>query len=159
MQKYFKKENKKVDKTDLIEITGDRTELEPFVGQVLDCDVFLTNSTGYLGDKRLITEVRIPKTPYFIRHLWVKSINCPVETVPHGYQKIKLKVITYNDQTNGHTKYGVKIADDSIKAKRDPNANKMVIPKWKLEQLENDKMKAKPRAKSPFKKIKIIKKG
>jgi len=153
-QKYFKRENKRIDKHKLTEIDGNREELKPYVGQIINCEVFVTNSLGYQGDKRLLTEVRIPGTQYFVRHLWVKEYNLPVDKIQHGYQKVKLKVISYDDQVTGDKKYGVKIADEKIKAKR-PKA-KMVIPKWKLEQIENEKL-TKPKTKSPFGKIRKIK--
>jgi len=153
-QKYFKRENKQVNKQNLQEITGERTELEPYLGQTINCEVFVTNSTGYLGDKRLLTEIRIPKTNYYIKHLWVKEYNMPLNQVQHGYKKVDLKVIKYQDQITGHTKYGVKIAKElKQKVQKDPG---MVIPKWKQEQLENEKLKAKP-TKSPFGKIRKIK--
>ena len=160
-QKYYKKENLKVKKSGLQEIVGPRSELEPYVGETLECMVFVTNSLGYLGDKRLITEIRIPKTKLYIKHLWVKSVNCPIDQVPHGYQKIKLKVIQYTDQRSGDTKYGVKIADPKIKSQRNPETQKMVIPEWKREMLENEALKSankKPETKSPFKKIRIVRK-
>jgi len=155
-QKYHKRENKSVNRSKLKEIVGTRDELIPFLGEIINCEVFVTNSLGYQGDKRLLTEVRIPKTDFYIKHLWVKEYNLPVDKIQHGYQKVKLKVISYNDQVTGVMKYGVKIADEKIKAKR-PKA-KMVIPKWKREEEENEKLMTKPKTpKSPFGKIKKIK--
>jgi len=156
-QKYHKRENRSVNRSNLTEIVGKRDELIPFLGEIINCEVFVTNSLGYQGDKRLLTEVRIPKTNFYIRHLWVKEYNLPIDKIQHGYQKVKLKVISYDDQVTGDKKYGVKIADEKVKAKR-PKA-KMVIPKWKLEQIKNEKLtKSKtPKTKSPFGKIRKIK--
>ena len=157
-QKYFKRENKKVNKDHLQEITGNRNELEPLLGETLECEVFVTNSLGYLGDKRLLTEIRIPESNWFIKHLWVKEYNLPLDKVQHGYRKVKLKVISYKDQKSDDVKYGVKIADEKLKPKA--KEAKMVIPKWKLDQLENEKLiKRKPETKLPFKKIKIVRKA
>jgi len=155
-QKYFKRENKQVNKKNLTEIVGTRKELEPYLGQTINCEVFVTNSTGYLGEKRLLTEIRIPKTTFYIKHLWVKEYNLPIDQVQHGYRKVELKVIKYREQITGDTKYGVKIARElKKKVQKEPG---MIIPKWKLEQLENEQLKTKTaKPESPFGKIRKIK--
>jgi len=132
----MKRENRKIKKTNLKEITGARTELKEFLGEVLECECFVTNSVGFLGEKRLLTEVRIPQTNYYIKHLWVKEYNFPLSKVPHGYQKVELEVIKYTDKITQATKYGVKIP---AKNKRKPA--KIVKPKWKDEFIENEKLK------------------
>jgi len=163
-QNYWKKENKKINKKNLIEITGQRLELEPYKGKVLDCYVFVTNTTAYNGNKRLVTEVRIPDTNYYIKHLWVQEFNLPLDQVQHGYQDLKLKVIEYSNIETGDAKYGVKIAEKNKYKIKDA---KIVIPKWKQEMLEAEELKGpkiKPlgevkRPKNAFKKIKIVKKA
>ena len=160
-QNYWKKENKKINKKNLVEITGQRLELEPFKGKVLDCYVFVTNTTAYNGNKRLVTEVRIPETNYYINHLWVQEFNLPLDQVAHGYQDLKLKVIEYSNINTGDAKYGVQIAE---KNKYKIREEKIVIPKWKQEMLEAEELKGPKveplgKVKSPFKKIKIVKKG
>ena len=155
----MKRENKKVKKSNLVEITGNRIELEEFLGQTLECEVFVTNSLGYCDDKRLITEVRIPGTNYYVRHLWVKEWNVPLNKVPHGYTKLPLKVVDYWDSTTEEVKYGVKYAGEKL---RKPKEAKMVMPAWKKDQLEAEKLKKeseknKPKlAKSPFGKIRKV---
>jgi len=123
-QSYWKRENKSVKKDDLVEIVGTREELKPFLNTVIEAEVFVTNTTAYTGEKRLITEVRIPNTNFYIKHLWVKEYNLPLKEVSHGYQKLKLKVVKYTD-TDDNIKYGVKIANE----KKKPQAP-LIKPKW-----------------------------
>ena len=162
----MKRENKVVHKSNLIEITGSRIELEPYLGQTLECEVFVTNSLGYLGEKRLITEIRIPNTNFYVKHLWVKQYNLPINKVNHGYQKIKLKVINYKDVETGDVKYGVKYAGAKL---RKPAEAKMVIPKWKIDEIEAEELKAEAKSKIKvpkignsnrgYRKLRIVKKG
>ena len=158
-QKYYKKENQTINKDNLIEIIGNRTELEPYVGEVMKCPLFVTNSLGYNGNKRLLTEIRIPGTNYYIKHLWISEHNLPIDKIQHGYRKVDLKVIEYKNQITDDVKYGVKIAMELPFVQKE---EKMIIPKWKQEQKEDQLFKAmntKPKVKSPFKKIKIIRKA
>ncbi len=169
----MKRENKVVRKNNLIEITGNRLELEPYLGQTLECEVFVTNSLGYLGEKRLITEIRIPETNYYVKHLWIKHYNLPINKVNHGYQKMTLKVVDYWDAITGDVKYGVKYAGKKLKK---PAEAKMVIPQWKLDEIEAEELKAEIRnakgiaevaktlktsktAKNAYRKLRIVKKG
>ncbi len=133
-----KRENRKVNKGNLVEVTGNRTELESFLGQTLECEVFITNSLGYCNEKRLITEVRIPNTKYYIKHLWLKEWNVPLNKVKHGYGKLSLKVVDYWDSETGDVKYGVQYAGEAM---RQPKEAKMQIPAWKKEQLEMEALK------------------
>ena len=162
----MKRENKKVRKGHLTEITGNRLELEPYLGQTLECEVFVTNSLGYCDNKRLITEIRIPGTNYFVRHLWVKTWNLPLNKITHGYRTLPLKVIDYWDSVDESVKYGVKYAGEKL---RKPAEAKMVIPKWKQQDYENSQMlkeshaskkleEEKLKLKKPFGKIRKIKK-
>ena len=125
MQRYNKRENKTIKKTNLVEVVGSREELKPFLNKTLNCEVFVTNSLGYLGEKRLLTEIRIPETDFYIKHLWVKEYNLPIKNIPHGYRKINLKVIQYSDKITQEIKYGVRIANP----KKQPQ-NKMIKPRW-----------------------------
>lgn len=133
-QKYYKKENKKINKTDLIEITGARTELQPYLKSELNCSCFVTNTIGYQGEKRLVTEVKIPGTKFFIKHVWFKYEN--IGKLKHGYQKLRVKVTEYKDHITQETKYGLQYIGDKGKVFKN---NNLIIPKWKLEELENQK--------------------
>jgi len=128
-QKYWKKENLKIKKDKFTEINGNREELEPLLGEVIECNVFVTNTIKYNGLKRLITEVKIPGTNFYISHLWVQEYKVPLNKVFHGYKAIKFKVIKYKDIVKGDTKYGLNVKDDRIKVP------KAVIkkPKWMKE--------------------------
>lgn len=134
-QKYYKKENKKINKTNLTEIVGTRIELVPYLGSVIEVECFVTNTLGYRGEKRLVTEVKIPNTNYFIKHVWFKYEN--IGKLNHGYQKIKVKVSEYKDHITNEQKYGLKYSGTKGKVFSD---TKMKIPKWKLEEIENNKL-------------------
>ena len=133
-QKYFKRENKKVNKENLIEITGTREQLALFEGKVVEVEAYITNTYGYTKSKRLLNEVRILGSNFYIKHAWVKAEN--LAKAEHGYKKLKVEVIPYTDKVTNETKYGVKIVDTKYK---DTKPNKLVIPKWKQEELENEK--------------------
>jgi len=154
-QKYFKRENFKVQKENLQEITGTRSELAKFLGEVIDCEVYVTNTIGYHGQKRLLTEIRIPNTNYFCKHAWVKEHNCPLTKITHGYRTLKLRVTSYFDQTHNYTKYSLEMAEKVA-------APKIIIPKWKQEMLADEKLK-KAKKETPttrqkmFGKIKTVK--
>jgi len=124
-QKYFKKENKKINKNKLKEIVGTRVELAPFVEQTLEVECFVTNTIGYQGEKRLVTEVKIPGTDYFIKHVWFKYEN--IGKLKHGYQKLKVKVTKYKDYINNQEKYGLKYMGKKGKVFIDTKIRK---PKW-----------------------------
>ena len=53
-----KRENKKVNKTNLIEVTGNREELAQYLGETFKVEALVTNTYGYLREKRLITELK-----------------------------------------------------------------------------------------------------
>jgi hypothetical protein len=153
----MKRENRRIKKDNLKEITGNRTELKEFVGKTIECEVFVTNTTGYQGNKRLVTEVKIPGTNYFVKHIWLKKIK--IGKLKHGYTKLRLKVIEYKDQITKESKYGFRYTgtEGNMKINTD-----MVIPKWKQELMEAEELKKeaisqKPkRAKSPFGKIRKV---
>ena len=122
----MKRENKKVKKDNLIEITGNRTELEELLNKELKVEGFVTNTIGFVGGKRLVTEVRIPGTNYFIKHLWFQTER--IGKLKHGYQNLEVKVVKYKDYVSGENKYGLKYIG---KKGRVPYSNKIKIPKWK----------------------------
>ena len=156
----MKRENKKVNKTNLIEITGNRTELKKYLGETFKCEAFITNTSGYQGNKRLVTEVKIPGTVWFVKHIWLKRQK--IGALPHGYTTLELKVVEYKDQVTHEKKYGFRYVGEEGKLQED---TRMQIPKWKLEQIENETMKkeaqakakAQNRVKSPFGKIRKVK--
>jgi len=164
----MKRENKTINKGRLQEITGNREELKGFVGEVFECDAFVTNTNGYQGDKRLVTEVKIPGTNYFLKHIWLKRQK--IGALPHGYTKLRLMVVGYVDHATNENKYGFKYMGYDGELKID---TKMKIPQWKLEQIEIEKelkesikMKKeegrKAQCRGPFgniRKIKIVKKS
>lgn len=119
----MKKENQKIDKSKYIEVIGSRCELSKYLDQEFDVDVFITNTLGYLGEKRLVTEIRIKE--YFINHAWFKTSR--IGKLAHGYQKIPVKVIEYKDQISNETKYGLKYIGS--KGNKFQNT-KLIKPKW-----------------------------
>ncbi len=160
----MKRENRTIKKDNLIEITGNRTELKQFEGTVLNAHCFITNTNGYMGDKRLVTELRIPGTNYFVKHLWLKAHK--IGNLPHGYTKLELKVVSYLDQVTLEEKFGFKYVGKKGKVHEDTS---MKIPKWKREMEEDEALKkanvktAKtsnitktPKPKKPYNKIRKI---
>jgi hypothetical protein len=132
----MKRENRKIRKDNLKEITGNRTELKEFMGKTLKCEVFITNTSGYQGNSRLVTEVKIPGTDWFVKHVWLKKIN--IGALPHGYRTLELRVVEYKDHITQELKYGFRYVGEEGKMKIN---TKMQIPKWKQEQKENEKLK------------------
>ncbi len=172
-QKYYKKENKKVNKDNLVEITGNRHQLKDFVGEVLEVQCYVTNSYGFQYSKRLVTEVRIPNTNLYIKHLWMKREN--VAKLQHGYQNLKVKIVEYNnhkfdEDENNYTKYGIvyegeegKIyVDKKMYKKHWDNCDKQHLSplEKKMAAYENahKKTKTKTAIKQPFRKMTKIKK-
>ena len=129
-QKYWKKENKKVDKTNLIEIRGSRSELKEFLGKEIWVEGFITNTYGWDDTRRLLNSVRILGTPYYITHVWVRREN--LAKARHGFAKLKAKIISYKDHITGADKYGIKITDERFRGKHHRD-NKVKKPKWKKE--------------------------
>lgn len=119
----MKRENKKVDKSNFIEVVGNRLELAEYLGQTFTVEGFITNTNGYLGGKRLVNEVYLKGL--YIKHIWMKSEN--IGNLEHGYQKIKVKVTKYTDYSTKDTKYGLKYIGE--KGKQYIN-NTLVKPKW-----------------------------
>jgi len=127
----MKRENKKIDKKNLVEVTGKREQLKDYLGEEFKVEAFVTNSIGYVGRKRLITEIKI-KTPietFFINHVWfdVKDVG----NLKHGYQVLSVKVIEYKDQINNESKYALKYIGLNGKKYID---NTMIKPKWKKDE-------------------------
>jgi len=157
----MKRENKKINKENLVEITGPRTELKPFVGKVIDVEAFITNTYRDTETKRLVNGVRILGTDFYIKHAWMRTER--IGAAPHGYRKFRVKVTAYLDLQTGETKYGIIAAEQGLGKVQ---SNKMVIPRWKQEQNEDTEFVNKsheetktPKVKSPFKKIKIVRKA
>ena len=140
-QKYWKKENKKINRDNLTEITGNREQLKDLLGETFLAKCYITNSIAYFNTKRLVTEIQLPikdstdKT-YYIKHVWCKMEN--IKLAPHGYDQLKMKVIRYINQETQETKYGLQCDDVRYKAYEDSS---MKIPQWKLDQMENEEMK------------------
>jgi len=109
-QKYFKKENKPIDKTNFYVVNNKREELAPYVGDEFEVYGFVTNSTKYNNQKRLLTSVIFPifkdGKKLYVSHIWVRTEK--TDHVPHGFKTLKVKVIEYPDLYNGGKKYGVK---------------------------------------------------
>ncbi|MCD6435245.1 MAG: hypothetical protein J7L15_02475 [Clostridiales bacterium] len=119
----MKRENRKINKSNLTEVSGNRTELKPYLGDTFEVDCFVTNTNGYLGDKRLINEVYLKDL--YIKHIWMKSEN--VGNLDHGYQKLKVKVTKYTDYSSKEVKYGLRYIGKN--GKKFINS-KLVIPTW-----------------------------
>lgn len=123
----MKRENKKIDKSKLTEVVGNRDELKSYVGEVCFVDCFVTNTNGYLGGKRLVNEVYLDDL--YIKHIWMKSEN--IGNLEHGYQKLKVKVIEYKDYSTNETKYGLKYVGTKGKKFVD---NSLKKPKWMTDE-------------------------
>ena len=119
----MKRENKQADKTGYIEVTGNRTELQKYLGQEFDVEAFVTNTYGYLGGKRLITEIKVKE--FYINHAWFKTEN--VGNLKHGYQKLPIKITSYKDHIKNDIKYGLQYI--GTKGKKYMNTA-LIKPKW-----------------------------
>ena len=112
-QRYWKKENKKIDKSNLIDIKSPRKELKPFEGQTFIVQGFLTNTYGYSKTKRLVHNIVLPiekdGKKFHITHNWVKASK--TQNVPHGYRKFKVRIVQYFDKATNKDKYGLKIIE------------------------------------------------
>ncbi len=154
----MKRENRKIDKRKMTEITGNRPELEEFMGKDITVECFVTNTIGYRGGRRLVTEVKIGDL--FIKHLWFKYDK--IGKLPHGYQKLEVEITKYEDQVTHQVKYGMKYTGDKGKVHQNTN---MKIPQWKLDQIDDEKLKkemTRPKRaskRSSYKPLRVIKKG
>ena len=155
-QKYWKRENKKIDKSNLIEVQGDRKELAEYKDQELIVEGFVTNTIGFDGTKRLVDSVKIGK--YYIKHVWMKMEN--IGKLKHGYQKLKVKVVEYKNRYTGDSKYGLMYIGDKGKMYID---NTLKRTKWdKIPVTKHDKILEdidKPKnkqPKQPFKKMRKV---
>ena len=112
-QKYHKPENKKVNKDNFYEITGNREELKEYKGEEFIARCFLTNTYKYSREKRLINSLVLPieknGKKFYVNHLWVKTER--VKGISHGFKTIKVKVIEYDNLYDGSKKYGVKFLE------------------------------------------------
>jgi hypothetical protein len=114
-QKYFKKENKKIDKSTLYEVKGSREELKDYVGETFEVKAFLTNTYKYSETKRLLNSVILPikkdNKNLYINHLWVRSEK--VKNVKHGFKTFIVQITEYNNlySEDGSKKYGVKVKE------------------------------------------------
>jgi hypothetical protein len=112
-QKYWKKENKPINKSKLYEVKDNREELAPYVGEVFEAKGFLTNTYKYSETKRLLNSVILPiykdGKNIYVNHLWVRSEK--TKGVSHGFRKLKVKIIEYDNLYNNSKKYGVKIIE------------------------------------------------
>ena len=119
-QKYFKAENKKIDKSGLYEIEGNREELAEYVGQIFKVKCFITNTYKYSEGKRLFNSVILPIKKdgkrLYVKHLWTKSEN--TKHLNHGYKWIEVQIIEYPDLYNNKKKYGIKFLKLSEKPKK-----------------------------------------
>ncbi len=119
----MKRENKKINKTNVTEVEGNRNELKEYLGETFMVECFVTNTSGYLGGKRLVNEVYLKDL--YIKHIWMKSEN--IGNLDHGYQKLKVKVTKYKDQVSHEVKYGLKYIGTKGKKFID---NTLTKPKW-----------------------------
>jgi hypothetical protein len=122
-QRYFKRENKKIDKTNLIEVTGNREELKNLKDKELTVEAFVTNTIGYGGTKRLVDSVKIGK--YYIKHVWLKMEN--IGKLTHGYQKLKVKVTEYINPYTNEPKYSLQYIGKKGKMYKDDKLKRI---KW-----------------------------
>jgi hypothetical protein len=141
-QRYWKKENLKIDKSKYTEIVGNRVELKKLVGKSFDTRCYITNSYGYTDTKRLVTEVILPISdkngkPFYVKHVWCKTEN--IGRAPHGYNTLKMKVTQYTNQVTGETKYSLRCVD--TRYKMNPDTLSIKTPEWKKELKENEKLK------------------
>ncbi len=113
----------KINKNDFIQVSGNREQLQEYLGQECVVDAFVTNTIGYTGGKRLINEVILDNL--YIPHLWMKTEN--IGKLNHGYQKLKVKVTKYKDVYTGDNKYGLKYIGKRGKKFIDYSLRK---PKW-----------------------------
>lgn len=128
----MKRENRKINKENLTEVTGNRIELSKYLGEKLKVHCFVTNTNGFLGDKRLINEVYVKDL--YINHLWLKTEN--IGNLSHGYQDLEVKVIHYTDKITNEDKYGLKYLGKEGRIKRN---NKLIKPKWMDQYLNLNK--------------------
>jgi hypothetical protein len=112
-QKYHKKENKPIDKTNLYEIKGSRDELKEYVGEEFEVKGFLTNTFKY-NTKRLLNSLILPikvEDKYmYVNHLWVNSEK--VKDIKHGFKTFIVKITEYDNLYSDNPddkKYGVRI--------------------------------------------------
>ena len=114
-QHYWKKENKKIDKSKYLEIKGNRSELKGYIGHSVIVEGFLTNTYGYGGLKRLVNSIVLPfkhnDKQLYINHAWIKTSK--VSNVSHGYKKFKVKIVEYIDKysTDNKKKYGIQLIE------------------------------------------------
>jgi hypothetical protein len=109
-QRYWKKENKPIDKSKLYEVKGNREELQPYVGEVFIVKGFLTNSYKYSETKRLVNSVILPITKdgknLYINHGWIRSEK--TKDIRHGFKTFRVQVVKYKNLYEGKNKYGIK---------------------------------------------------
>jgi hypothetical protein len=107
-QKYWKKENKKINKENLIEIYSPREELKDYVGEEYDVQGFLTNTYKY-NTRRLVNSIILPiikdNKKLYIKHAWINKDK--VQNISHGYKKFRIKIKKYKDQITNKEKYGI----------------------------------------------------
>ena len=112
-QKYWKKENKSIDKSNLYEVKDNRTELKDYVGRVFKVKAFLTNTFKYNEQKRLLNSVILPieidGKKVYVNHLWIRSEK--VSSIKHGFRTFKVKIIEYDNLYEGDKKYGVQVKE------------------------------------------------
>ncbi len=122
----MKRENRKVIKINLTEVTGVRNELKEYVGQKFKVKGFVTNTLGYRGGKRLISEVYLDNL--YLKHCWM-DVN-DVGKLNHGYQILEVEVIQYQDFISKEYKYSLKYIGEKGKKFIEENIKK---PKWMKE--------------------------
>jgi hypothetical protein len=112
-QHYWKRENKKIDKSKFIEVKGNREELKPFLNKKFKSQGFLTNSYRYDETKRLINSlilpIKIDNKNIYINHVWVNAEK--VKNVQHGFKKFIVEIIQYKDLYNNKPKYGIEVLE------------------------------------------------
>jgi len=112
-QTYFKKENKKIDKTKLYEVENNRIELKKYLNKTVKAQAFVTNTYGYEGSKRLLNSIILPYNKegtdkkLYIKHAWALAET--VKDIPHGYTNVIVHVIKYKNLIDNTDKYGIEI--------------------------------------------------
>lgn len=124
----MKRENKKVNKELLVEVTGARVELKEYVGEQFKVEGFVTNTLGYRGGKRLVSEIYLNNL--YLKHCWFSAAD--IDRLEHGYQLLEVEVIKYQDFITKEFKYGLKYVGAA--GKKFPNKEVLKKPKWMLNE-------------------------
>jgi len=109
----------------LVRISGARIELKPFVGKVFTINCFVSNTFGF-GNKRLLTEVVIPKLGFYIGHAWVSSSRICKEKVDSKYiSNLTVRIKKYKDRKTNKNKFGIEVITPKSMWENKPKLKRM----------------------------------